>query len=310
MKRIIISLVLLATLLVIPSAFAGNGTIIVNGFVPVIVPPINYAGDAMPHAIDAGGAFKYMVVPVSEEVAQQTMANIAGVELRFTFGSTVWTAIENMQNQLGYRWISTGAFQTLGPSGWQTADETLLQTVGTDLSSAPSMGNALGTWMFYMKLPHLATFGTWTMTIVATDKQGLYGTWSTQFPVNLWVSIQIPAIVSFSATIGDVNHPADGMPFIVTYGSNAISKILLATTIPTSGANTLTADHLQVSDHADPNAAGAVTVHLDSANAIPWLQNLPIIQSTTTPAYWFVTIPSNQQTGTYGFVYTWSLLPQ
>ena len=150
------------------------------------------------------------------------------------------------------------------------------------------------------------------MTLNVTDKQGNFGVYSTPFTVNLWYSIQIPATVSFNTLIGLTTYqPASNMPFTVTYGSNAISKIQIEGTTPTSGAYTIPANQVYVCNQNDLfTPPGAVFISLDPIHAQTWLQNLPSITSTTIPAYWFVRIPADTHPGTYTFVYTWSLLPQ
>ena len=97
----------------------------------------------MPHAVDvATPTFYDLTAVVSEEAATKTMDNIADFEYRFTSGATVWTETQDLQTRLGYRWTAANAYQTLGPSGWQTADEALLKTSACVL---PTMTLAVGT---------------------------------------------------------------------------------------------------------------------------------------------------------------------
>jgi len=102
MNRIVVALVLLATLITIPQTFAGTGTVIISGIPPTIMPPILYDGTAMPHAVDvATPTFRLIKATVSELAAGKNLCDLASWEYRFTYGSTPWVLTQNLETRLG-----------------------------------------------------------------------------------------------------------------------------------------------------------------------------------------------------------------
>jgi hypothetical protein len=130
--------------------------------------------------------------------------------------------------------------------------------------------------------------------------------WQTNvIDVNLLISIVIPTSISWTASAGQANVTAAGMPFVIQYASNAIVKIQVKATNPTNSfGDTFSASNILIDDDADP-ATDTQTQKLTNA-FVDWYPGLGVnyIGGTTINAYWFVTVPAGQPTGTYTFTYS------
>jgi len=128
------------------------------------------------------------------------------------------------------------------------------------------------------------------------------------FDVNLYISLQIPNTVSWSASAGMSNVKANDMPFSVQYSSNAVVKMQISATNPTSQyGDSFAASNLRISGTNNTKGPDAQNLSGSLAN---WKTTLGVSDEGRVDAYWFVSVPSGQPTGTYTFTYTMNMVFQ
>jgi hypothetical protein len=154
-----------------------------------------------------------------------------------------------------------------------------------------------GAWVFRCRLPATSYYTTgngWRMEARVSDDLLGTATSTTSFDVNLYIKYSVSPISTISP-----GHPAE---FILSYTSNAIIKIQVSATDPTSNSTgtSFPASYVTLSDSMD--GGGAHTMHL-SNQLTDWYLNLPAAQNAVVGMWWMVTIPDGSPNSVYQFAY-------
>jgi hypothetical protein len=93
------------------------------------------------------------------------------------------------------------------------------------------------------------------------------------------------------------------MPFGITYKANAIVKFRISATDPTNTyGDSFAANNILIDDDNDPGTD--VRCQKLSNSLTDWWTGLGVTSSGSQNAWWWVSIPTDQPTGTYTFTYT------
>ena len=287
--------------------FAGTGTITVSGVAPEVVSiaimPSGGSGNLS--AIDVYTWYDVKVV-VSDT---DKLTDIKRLELRMF--QTSWSETFDKERRYGFKWYCNAPeWQSLGASGWTDPDAEYFAVAG---SSKPSdMSATEGTWTFQVRLAkvaHYTTGGSWTIEAYVWDKSDNQAWRSNNFDVNLFIELIVTASITFEATPGDSNKTQNSPPFEIDYRANCIAKIMIQASDPTSTfGDSFSADNLLIDDDESPNTDARCQKL--SGSAADWWTGLPVA-GTPDPAnkdaWWFVSVPAGQPTGTYTFTYTMTI---
>ena len=295
---------LLALSFAVP-VFAGTGTITVSGTPPSVtsIAIMLSGGSGNLTAIDVYTWYDVKVV-VSEP---DQLTDIQRLEVRVYKVGVTWTEVRDDERRQGFAWsYTTPTWQYLTLGGWDATDNLYLDSAGC---SAPSLSATSGTWTFKLMLRSLSHYTTnqgWCIEAHVKDKSSNEAWRTNKFDVNLLISIDVPSAVSWTASAGQANVSASGMPFAIQYASNAIVKIQVKATDPTSSfGDHFSASNLLIDDDNNPNS-DAHCMKLSNTYQ-DWETTLGVnyIGGPGQPinAYWFATVPAGQPTGTYTFTY-------
>jgi hypothetical protein len=241
----------------------------------------------------------WYLVKVSVNDTDQ-LTNLQRLEVRLYQTSTGWTPFMDPERRQGVAWDYNGTRQSLGASGWRTPDA-YFDLTG---SSIPSLNSTGGVFVFKVKLhllSHYTQDGGWSVMVFLTDKSNAVGYENMAFDVNLHVSLTITTSMRWSAQAGQSYVEAASMPFVAQYTANAVVKLQVNATDPTSQyGDSFAVGNLLVSGQADH--AGPHTRALTGSLA-DWYPGLGVADGASVNAYWFVSVPTGQPTGTYTFNY-------
>jgi hypothetical protein len=281
----------------------GNGIVIVTSVAPTITSIQIDPGDGS--NASAINVDTYYLFKVTVSTPNGTLNNLQKMELRLYQGSTSWTLTLDTERRQGFAWSYTGAWTQLGPSGWTTPDGVYFDSTN---SSTPNLSGNSGTFTFrlkVMKVTHYTTGLGWYVQASALDKANHEAMKSNKFDTNLYLHLTVPTSITWTATAGSTNVEASGMPFAISYQSNAIVKLQLNATDPTSQySDTFGASNLRISDTTNPNGPHSQTL---SNSLADWETGLGVTDRGALDAYWFVSVPNGQPTGTYTFTYNMSV---
>jgi hypothetical protein len=283
----------------------GTGTITVSGNAPSVT---SIQIDTSPSSAanrTAVDVYTWYLVKIAVS-DPDTLADIQSVTVRLYKAGVAWSDSMDEERRQGAMWTYGGSWMYLFAAGWDVTDNNYLAAAG---SVAPSpLTETAGTWTFQFRwrsLSHYTTGGGWRIEARVVDKSSNLAWRTNVIDVNLLLSIVIPTSISWTATAGQANVTAAGMPFVIQYASNAIVKIQVKATNPTNSfGDTFSASNILIDDDANP-ATDTHTQKLTSA-FVDWYPGLGVnyIGGTTINAYWFVTVPAGQPTGTYTFTYS------
>lgn len=228
-----------------------------------------------------------------------TLAHITRVEIRMHKSNVGWVESSDEQRLLGVAWRSNEGWEYLFPLGWGVAGNQPLDAGG---SIAPAdFGAVTGTWVFKFKWPVTSEYtagGGWRMAVVIADDASMAATRSLTFDVNPYSTFNIRQEQS-----GNTVH------VILTYTSNAISKIQLSATDPTDGeGHSFPASNIIVNDNSN-NSNGPHQMAL-STTMTDWYVGLPIAQNATIEFWLFINTPEDLPPVSYTFVYLVNLASQ
>jgi len=294
-------LVLASTLVTL--AFAGTGTITVSGVAPS-VDWIRIDNSPATGANNTNVDVDTWYLIKANISDTDKMNDIQRVEVRLYKTTAGWSETLDKEKRWGLAWKAPEAtWEYLNATGWGTVDAAYFDTAGS--SSGVSGNPASGIWTFKFKfdvVSHYTTGGGWTIQVRATDKSTNAAWRDHTFDVDLYVQITVPSTLSWSATAGQNNVTATGMPFAMTYKANAIVKFKVDATDPTSTFDNFAANNLLIDD--DDNANTDTRCQKLSNSPTDWWTGLVVTSTGAQNAYWFVTVPVDQPTGIYTFTYT------
>jgi hypothetical protein len=282
-----------------PGSSNGNGTVIVTAATPTITSIQIDPGDGS--NASAVNVDTYYMIKVNVTAYSGTLANVQRLELRLFQNSTTWPGNLDPERRQAFAWEYNGTWYQLGSGGWTSPDGTYFNTTG---SSPPNLSGTQGTFTFLVKVPkvsHYTTADGWYAQAWVEDKSDSQNDRTNLFAVNLYVHLAVPTTISWSASAGSSNVEASGMPFAIQYQSNAVVKLQLNATDPASQySDTFAASNLRISSTSNPNGPNSQNL---SNGLADWKAGLGVTDTGALDAYWFVSVPSGQPTGTYAFTY-------
>jgi hypothetical protein len=285
----------------------GNGTVIVTGLPPSILSIQIDPGDGSNASSINVDTYYSVKVTVSDN---NTLADLQRLELRLYQNSTTWGSSPTLdqERRQGAAWTYTLAWQQLGSGGWTSPDGVYFDSAH---SQYPTLTATSGTFIFKLKVwsvSHYTAANGWNVQAWAETKSDVQKTRTNNLSVNLYVSLTVPTSIAWTASAGSSNAQADNMPFIVQYTSNAVAKLRLNATDPTSQyGDAFASSNLRISDTTNPN--GPHSQQLSNTLA-DWRTGLDVADGASLNAYWFVSVPAGQPTGTYQFTYNVSMVFQ
>jgi hypothetical protein len=281
-----------------------RGTVIVTG-APQTVTSIQIdPGDGS--NASAVNVDTYYLIKVTVTAPSGTLASVQRLELRLYQNSTTWPGNLDPERRQGFAWEYNGTWYQVGSSGWTTPDGVYFNATG---SSHPDLSGTQGVFTFKVKVPkvsHYTTADGWYAQAWVEDKGGNQNTRTNLFAVNLYVHLTVPTTIAWTASAGSSNVEASGMPFAIAYQSNAVVKLQLNATDPTTQyGDSFAATHLRISGTTNPNGPHSQTL----SNALAdWETGLGVTDTGSVDAYWFVSVPAGQPTGTYRFTYNMNVV--
>jgi hypothetical protein len=285
-----------------PTGNNGNGTVIVTGAPPTITSIQIDPGDGS--NASAINVDTYYLVKVAISDPSQ-LTSLQRLELRLYQNGTTWPGNMDPERRQGFAWEYNGTWYQVGGSGWTSPDGVYFNATG---SSHTNLSNTQGTFTFKVKAPkvsHYTAANGWYVQAWVEDKSSNQNMRTNLFAVNLYVHLTVPTTITWSATAGSSDVEASGMPFAIAYQSNAVVKLQLNATDPASQyGDTFAATNLRISDTTNPNGPHSQAL---SASLTDWKTGLEVTDTGGMDAYWFVSVPSGQPTGTYTFTYTMSI---
>jgi len=292
-------LVLASTLVAL--AHAGSGTITIAGNAPAVEAGSIKIDGSAPSTVNVDTW--YLITANISDV--DLMNDMARVQVVLYENAAGLSGNLDKERRYGVAWKTpVDNWEYLTGSGWGAVDAAYFDTTA---SSSWGGGNpGWGIWTFKFKfdtVSHCTAADGWTINVTATDKAGNQAWRSETFSVNLYTSITIDNTISWSASPGSNNVTASGMPFHITYKSNAIAKFQINATDPTNTfGDSFNANNLLIDD--DNNANTDTHCQKLSNSPTDWWTGLGVTSSGAENAYWFVSVPAGQPTGTYTFTYT------
>jgi hypothetical protein len=282
-----------------PTGNSGNGIINVTGPPPNVTSIQIDPGDGS--NASAINVDTYYLIKVTITATNGTLSNVQRLELRLYQNSTTWPGNLDLERRQGFAWEYNGTWYQIGSSGWTTPDGVYFDSNG---SSYPNLSGTQGTFTFRVQVPkvsHYTQNGGWYVQAWVIDK-GNNQAWRTNLmDMNLYVHLTVPTVINWSASAGSSNVEASGMPFAISYQSNAIVKLQLNATDPVSQyGDTFSVSNLRISETTNPHGSHSQSL---SGSLTDWETGLEVTDSGAMNAYWFVSVPSGQPTGTYTFTY-------
>ena len=280
-------------------ANSGNGTVIVTGGPTTITSIQIDPGDGS--NASAINVDTYYLIKVNVTSSSGTLSNVQRLELRLYQNSTTWPGNLDSERRQAFAWEYNGTWYQIGSTGWTAPDGTYFNATG---SSHPDLSGSQGAFTFKVKVPkvsHYTATNGWNAQAWVEDKSSNQNTRTNLFAVNLYVHLTVPTTISWSATAGSSDVEASGMPFAIAYESNAVVKLQLNATNPASQyGDAFASTNLRISDTTSPHGAHSQAL---STSLADWKTGLAVTDSGSMDAYWFVSVPNGQPTGTYTFAY-------
>jgi hypothetical protein len=286
-----------------PTGNNGNGTVIVTGAPSTITSIQIDPGDGS--NASAINVDTYYLIKVTVTASSGTLASVQRLELRLYQNSTTWPGNLDLERRQGFAWVYNGTWYQIGSSGWVSPDGVYFNVTG---SSHPDISGTQGAFIFKVKVPkvsHYTTANGWNVQAWVEDKANQQNAKTNMFAVNLYVHLTVPTSIVWGASAGSVDVEASGMPFAITYEANAVVKLQLNATNPSSQyGDSFASSDLRISDTTSPHGAHSQALSTSMAD---WKTGLAVTDNGTMDAYWFVSVPAGQPTGTYTFTYNTSV---